>query len=280
MKSPQRDIAAGGHDENRLAVRVLHLPSSSAASRRRLMARAPRFSRSKAIFIAPRAEASVTPPPRRRCLRPRQTALRRDGAPSARRRSTCRRAARSGRRSASDGPMPLKPSGSTATSSVVGDQVMETRAPRRRPAPARLGRTACRRWHPRAKLVERLPDAGCPATISDRRTDAAASAHPSATFPRSRGGDFFAGAVAMVGQDHGRAVAGRRVTLGDRRVDGHDDGDRDAEAPVRQRRGLARQLPDAIGDDALARLVDGQLLQPPIGAAHLEGAGPLQRPPA
>jgi hypothetical protein len=93
---------------------------------------------------------------------------------------------------------------------------------------------------------------------------------------RLGGGDFLTRALAMVGQHDAGAIARRGVALGGRCVDRHDDGDGNAKRLAGSRQPL-REIAGGIGDDALLRLVNRKLLQPPIGAAHLERAGPLQR---
>ena len=87
---------------------------------------------------------------------------------------------------------------------------------------------------------------------------------------------LFARPRAMVGDDDARAVSGGGVALGRRRVDRHDDGDGNAERFAGGRQPL-REIAGGIGDDAFLRLGGRQLLQPPVSAADLERAGPLQR---
>jgi hypothetical protein len=93
--------------------------------------------------------------------------------------------------------------------------------------------------------------------------------------PRPLHGDFLARPFAVLGDDHARAISGRRVALGDRRVDRHDHGDRDAE-PLPGRSEALREIARGISDHAAPRLVGRKPRQPPVGAAHLERSRPLQ----
>ena len=68
------------------------------------------------------------------------------------------------------------------------------------------------------------------------------------------GGDFLAGAFAVVGQHDGGAVAGGGVALGGRRVDRHDDGDGNAERLAGGSETLG-EISRRIGDDAAPRLI-------------------------
>ena len=90
------------------------------------------------------------------------------------------------------------------------------------------------------------------------------------------GRNLLAGACSVVGQHDGRAVAGGGIALGGGRVDRHDDGDGNAERLACSGQPL-REIARGKGDDAAFCLVLRKLLQPPVGAPHLEGAGPLQR---
>ncbi|GAA2861824.1 hypothetical protein GCM10010837_10960 [Aminobacter niigataensis] len=95
-------------------------------------------------------------------------------------------------------------------------------------------------------------------------------------FARLGGGDFFAGAVAMVGQHHAGAVTLGRLALGCRHIDRHDDGDGNAERLAGGGKALG-EVAGRIGNHAAPRLVSCELLEPPVGAARLERACPLQR---